>query len=403
MYLSGNNIPIKIIDRLLYIEMQIPTQEQIILFPWVIMTRADVWHTTKYDDSLSFRKHLERLSNLTTYQSFDNERYWINNKRDWIQCKDDPPREYPFIYLDCSKEKPAPWHHWENRTDPLGKNSPGESHVVHQYDGGNAVKDVMAYNDILHIDHMEDKLDEMERNQFNTLKDLCCKNWSYAPVWSNVLKPIFHHTSLHHTRDIIWMDNDVTYISWIIPIMLPYMDLTNQMTLIPIMMSYSDKSSLPLLLRNHWIIRCHVFHDIGKDLENIKKSESVHNNFIEHHIPNHETSSQANMTTSSQAKKAHLFWISIVQLLIITLMSYNWCNVQHVRSTAILLLHYTFLIDHCITMGRCSILTPKICSRSMRSDKIYKENKIIVGMNKDEVFEGKSCWNELAISFVIIW
>ena len=118
---SGHDVPTQIIDGLQYIEMSILT-----LLPCIIMTRADVWHPTKYNDSLSFREHLQRLPNIpidTIYQLFDNKRDWIDNNRDWIPLRDDPPVENPLIYVDCIKEEHPPWHHGEYETDSPRKNS----------------------------------------------------------------------------------------------------------------------------------------------------------------------------------------------------------------------------------------------------------------------------------------
>ena len=166
---------------------------------------------------------------------------------------------------------------------------------------------------------------------------------------------------------------------WMIPIMLPYLDLIDQMKLIPIMISYSDRSSLPLLLHNHWIIGCHVYHDNDKDSENIEmiysvwsvhnktneKSESVQD-IIECHITKYKILSQISMTTPSLAQDAHLIWISIWKLLIMILLSYNQWSIHRMKSTVSLFLHCTLLIDHSMANGiRCSILTQKICSRSM--------------------------------------
>ena len=52
-------------------------------------------------------------------------RDWIDNKRFWIESKDDPPGENPLIYADCSKEEPPTYHHGQHETDPLRKLSPG--------------------------------------------------------------------------------------------------------------------------------------------------------------------------------------------------------------------------------------------------------------------------------------
>ena len=52
------------------------------------------------NNSLYFRKHLKRLPNVTIYQLFNNKRGWIDNKRVWIQRKDDPPVEHHLIYAN---------------------------------------------------------------------------------------------------------------------------------------------------------------------------------------------------------------------------------------------------------------------------------------------------------------
>ena len=50
-------------------------------------------------------------------------------------------------------------------------------------------------------------------------------------------------------------------------------DLINQVTVIPFMMSCNKESSLPLLLCNCLIVKCHVPHDIGKISEPIKRMD----------------------------------------------------------------------------------------------------------------------------------
>ena len=59
----------------------------------------------------------------TINQSFEYNRYWINNKKDWIFCKADPPGENPLIYADCITEEHPPWYHGEHGTNSPGKYS----------------------------------------------------------------------------------------------------------------------------------------------------------------------------------------------------------------------------------------------------------------------------------------
>ena len=192
--------------------------------------------------SLSFREHLKHLPNVTINQSFDKKRDWNDNKRVWVQHKDDPPREHPLIYTNCSKEEPPTYHHGEHRTDPLRKHSPRFKitnlippfkllgHVfltkpdrygnhykarimdvipehdngsdrkfifqLEQCDGRNAVEDIIAYNNILnYVDQVEDEAGEMEWRHITAIDHYqnLGKSWSYDSIWSNVLKPILHH------------------------------------------------------------------------------------------------------------------------------------------------------------------------------------------------------------------
>ena len=111
--------------------------------------------------------------------------------------------------------------------------------------------------------------------------------------------------------------------------------------------------------------------------------------------------SQTSMTTSPYSHCAYLIWISIVQLLMMTIISHNWCGIHHDESTASFFFISTLLIDHSMTNRiRCSILTPKICSWSIGSDKSYRGNKIIAGMNEEKVSNWKSCGNEIVINFI---
>ena len=89
------------------------------------MTGADVWHATRYDDSLSFREHLQRIPGVpidTIYQLFKENRDWSDNKMYWIPCKADPPGEL-LIYVDCITEEHPPWHYGEHGTNSPGKHS----------------------------------------------------------------------------------------------------------------------------------------------------------------------------------------------------------------------------------------------------------------------------------------
>ena len=79
-----------------------------------------------------------------------------------------------------------------------------------------------------------------------------------------------------------------------------------------------------------------------------EESEYVHNN-IERNISNYEMSSQASMTTSSQAQDAHLIWISIVQLLIMILLSHNQHGIHCSGNTTSLFLDNILLVDSSMT------------------------------------------------------
>ena len=52
----------------------------------------------------SIQVHMQCLTNIlmdNIYQTFNNKRDWVSNKRVWIFCKNDPPWEHPLIYANC--------------------------------------------------------------------------------------------------------------------------------------------------------------------------------------------------------------------------------------------------------------------------------------------------------------
>ena len=157
------------------------------------------------DNFLSFKEYLKRLSDVIIYQLFYNKRDWIDNKRFWIQCNDVPPGDHPLIYANCSEKEPPTNHHGEHKTDPLWKQSPRFK--------------IMSPTELLGCVFLT-KTDEYASHYRARIMDVILEN-----------------------------DNGVNrkfitqYIGWMIPIMLPYLNLIHQPTLVSIMIPHSEKSS----------------------------------------------------------------------------------------------------------------------------------------------------------------